>query len=135
MIKQFLIARKDLNMRKGKTAVQCAHASLGALMRHSELVRVPGFEGLSHADGYLIPTSPELEEWLREGCTKVCLGVGSEAELWDIYQRARKITDYCYLVIDAGRTEFKGVPTKTAVAIGPVEAEKVGSITDPLALL
>lgn len=28
MIKQVLVVRKDLNMRKGKMASQCAHASL-----------------------------------------------------------------------------------------------------------
>ena len=32
-VKQIIVMRKDLNMRKGKIAAQARHASLGALLQ------------------------------------------------------------------------------------------------------
>ena len=41
----------------------------------------------------------------------------------------------CSLIRDAGLTEFAGVPTLTAVAVGPAELSKVDAITSHLKLL
>lgn len=35
------------------------------------------------------------------------------------------------MIRDAGKTEFKGVPTRTAVAIGPAPVEAIDLITGP----
>jgi len=41
----------------------------------------------------------------------------------------------CSLIQDAGFTEFNGVPTYTAVAIGPAQATEIDKITGLLKLL
>ena len=39
------------------------------------------------------------------------------------------------LIVDAGKTEFHGVPTKTCCAVGPAWKEEVDAITGELPLL
>jgi PTH2 family peptidyl-tRNA hydrolase len=59
--------------------------------------------------------------------------VDSEAELLEIAQKAREAR-VIHVITDAGHTEFGGVPTKTCLAIGPDEDEKIGAITGHLKL-
>jgi peptidyl-tRNA hydrolase, PTH2 family len=40
-----------------------------------------------------------------------------------------------YLITDAGHTEFKGVPTKTCLAIGPNDVDEIDVVTGHLKLL
>lgn len=108
--------RKDLNMRKGKMVVQGAHASIGAIKNMSLMNR------------------RVVSEWKKEGSTKICVGVESEQELLVLAQSAIIADVPYYVVMDAGRTEFKE-PTITALAIGPAKAEDVDKITGKLTLL
>ena len=118
--KQVIVLRKDLNMRKGKMVAQGAHASLIA------------FRDATSIDG----SQKQIGmEWLCGLMTKVCVSVNSEEELNDVYQRALDSGIPCSIITDAGKTEFGGVPTKTAVAIGPDEVEKINLITGGLPLL
>ncbi|MFC1681606.1 peptidyl-tRNA hydrolase [Pseudomonadota bacterium] len=39
-----------------------------------------------------------------------------------------------YLIRDSGRTEFGGVPTLTACAIGPDDSDKIDAVTKDLKL-
>lgn len=112
-MKQVIILRKDLNMRKGKMIAQGAHASLMA---------VHGYE-LS-----------AISEWLWTGQTKIVVGVNSEEELIQLFELAKAKKLLRSLVKDAGKTEFKE-PTYTAVAIGPAEDSELNSITGHLKLL
>lgn len=112
-MKQVIVIRKDLNMRKGKMVAQGSHASLGA---------------------YLETESSILEEWYTNKQTKICVSVDSESELVKIYINARMAKLPCVLIEDAGLTEFKE-PTLTAVGIGPAENEKIDLITGTLKLL
>ncbi len=41
----------------------------------------------------------------------------------------------CSLIIDAGLTEFGGVPTRTCIAIGPNWSDEIDEITGHLKLL
>jgi PTH2 family peptidyl-tRNA hydrolase len=41
----------------------------------------------------------------------------------------------CAVVVDAGQTEFHGVPTKTCCAVGPAWTDEVDAITGKLPLL
>jgi PTH2 family peptidyl-tRNA hydrolase len=61
--------------------------------------------------------------------------VGSEAELLEVYESALVAGLHTSLIVDAGRTEFNGVPTKTCIAIGPEFPERLVGITDQLKLL
>lgn len=113
-MKQVIVIRKDLNMRKGKFVAQGCHASLGAYLKASE---------------------QERQMWELHHNTKICVSVDSEAELVALYNKAQEMLPPCYLVTDLGLTEFNGQPTKTALAIGPCLADAVDKITGNLGLL
>jgi PTH2 family peptidyl-tRNA hydrolase len=124
--KQAIILRKDLNMRKGKMIAQGSHASMAAV-----LSRAPRTEA-----GWLIPsTDTDIEPWLSGRFAKIALGCDSEQELLTLHELALSAGLPCALIRDAGLTEFGGVPTLTAVAIGPAEKSKIDQITQHLKLL
>jgi len=115
--KQVIVIRKDLNMRKGKFVAQGAHACLAACKRASVV-------------------DPEaLKAWENDGQTKIAVGVNSEQELLDVFNNAVSVGIPAAIITDQGRTEFAGVATKTAVAIGPAEVSKIDQITRQLSLL
>lgn len=122
-VKQVIVIRRDLKMRRGKEIAQGAHA---AMMWLSERLR----RFLYH-NPHL---SKEEMEWMAGTFTKVTLQVDSEEALLDVFNRARDKGLTAYLVTDSGKTEFDGVPTKTCCAIGPHEAEKIDEITKELKL-
>lgn len=114
-MKQMIVMRKDLNMRKGKMIAQACHASMKATL-----------ENLDH---------PSVKEWLDGKFTKVAVGVDSEAELFMILQRAKDAGLIAALVTDAGLTEFSGQPTNTCIAVGPATHEDLLPVTGHLKLL
>ena len=124
MIKQVIVMRTDLNMRKGKMVAQGAHASMASLLT--------GF--IKNEDTYKIGTD-EVYEWLNGAFTKICVQCSSEEELDAIYAEAQRANLLCALITDNGLTEFKGVPTKTCLAIGPNDSEDIDKITKHLKLL
>jgi PTH2 family peptidyl-tRNA hydrolase len=123
--KQIIVLRKDLNMRKGKMVAQGAHASLLAILSLGR--RAP--------EGLVIPLDARLEAWLLEGVKKICVGVNSEAELLSLHEAAERAGIITSLIQDAGLTEFGGVPTYTALAVGPDTEDRVDAITGALPLL
>jgi PTH2 family peptidyl-tRNA hydrolase len=114
-MKQVLVIRKDLNMRKGKIAAQAAHASLKATLAN-----------LYH---------PEVKAWLDSAFTKICVSVDSEEELQSIVDAAIADGLITAVITDSGRTEFNGVPTVTCAAVGPASEEQIDKITGHLKLL
>ena len=135
--KQVIVMRKDLNMRKGKMIVQGAHASLGALL--SLFNKQTIYHEYSTDPDYCyccnFSKSSILDWWLNGKFTKVCVYVNSEEELLDIYNKVLEKDFPCKLIIDAGLTEFNGVPTKTCLGIGPWISEELDEITGNLPLL
>jgi PTH2 family peptidyl-tRNA hydrolase len=125
-IKQVLIIRKDLNMRKGKIAAQAAHASNVFLVNKIKQLR----ERPSEVNF----TQVELD-WIDNKFTKICVSVDSEAEMLEIYNLAKDSGLHVSKIIDSGTTEFGGVPTLTALAIGPDIGELIDHITGHLKLL
>lgn len=123
--KQVIVMRKDLGMRKGKMIAQGAHASLAVLLETAR----------ERDDEVAITLTPALREWLGGRFAKVCVGVESEAALDAIVARARAANVPCALIIDSGKTEFHGVPTKTCCAVGPAWEDEVDAITGALTLL
>lgn len=117
-IKQVIIIRRDLKMRRGKEISQGCHASLGAILHNGKL-----------------KTNKDVKAWLKGPFTKICVRVESEEELLDIYEKAKAQKLNCSLIRDAGLTEFHGVPTLTAVAVGPGIPELIDKITGHLKLL
>jgi peptidyl-tRNA hydrolase, PTH2 family len=123
--KQVIVMRKDLGMRKGKMIAQGAHASMRVLLQAGALAE----------DRFTITTWPALAAWLSGRFTKVCVSVESEAALDAIVENARAAGVPCALIVDAGQTEFHGVPTKTCCAVGPAWTDEVDAITGGLSLL
>lgn len=128
--KQIIILRKDLNMRKGKMVAQGAHASLGVLLKGGV------FDGNKEEGGTLtLQLTPGMRAWLEGRFTKICVSVNSETELVALYNQALEAGLPAVLIQDAGFTEFGGIPTLTAVAIGPDHQDKINPITKHLPLL
>lgn len=114
-MKQVIIVRKDLGMKVGKTAAQVAHGSLGAVLANMKDSRV--------------------KKWLSGQFTKICLKCESEEELLELELQAKQAGMINCLITDAGHTVFDGVPTRTVLAIGPDEEEKINKLTGHLKLL
>jgi PTH2 family peptidyl-tRNA hydrolase len=125
-MKQIIVMRTDLNMRKGKMIAQGAHAALAVLLgKDIELGSIPNN----------MSCSEKVRQWLAEGMPKICVRVDSEADLESIVIEARSNNLAAYTVTDAGLTEFHGEPTVTCAAIGPDENEKIDHVTKHLTLL
>lgn len=114
-MKQVIVVRKDLKMRKGKIAAQVAHGAMGAVLPYLD--------------------DPRVTEWLNGIFTKICVSCDSEEELLQLEQQAKDAGLITCLITDSGLTEFHGVPTKTVLAIGPDEDDRINVITGDLKLL
>jgi len=128
-IKQVIVIRKDLKMRKGKIAAQAAHASCCSLLRLAK--------DSKNGKKMVIEFSKESDFgwWCVGGFTKICVYVNSEEELIALANKCAKEEVICTVITDKGATEFKGVPTRTCIAIGPADADKIDQITGELPLL
>ncbi|MCC9605755.1 aminoacyl-tRNA hydrolase [Blastopirellula sp. JC732] len=123
-VKQVIVMRHDLGMRRGKQIAQGAHAAMAFLCYRL-------FEGPVSIRDF----GPAQQSWLSGHFAKVCCRVNSEQELLDIYAAAKAAGLEVHLITDSGRTEFHGQPTHTCLAIGPDSAEKIDPITGHLQLL
>ena len=137
--KQIIVMRTDLNMRKGKMIAQGSHASMAFLTRNANIDMegyvLPKSDDATFVQSFNFNFAKEAKEWMENSFTKICVGVNSEAELDEIYNKAKEAGLTVHMVVDSGRTEFNGVPTKTCLAIGPHYSEKIDAITGNLKLL
>ena len=114
-------------MRRGKEVAQGSHASMEFLVsriRHN----------LGERSGVSIELSTDEKSWITAGMGKVCLQVDSEEELLEHHQKALDLGLSSHLIRDSGRTEFGGIPTLTACAIGPDDAGRIDAVTGDLKL-
>ena len=127
-IKQVIVIRRDLRMRRGKEIAQGAHAAT-AWLRQRVL------QGLTPAGTVDRLELSEVERtWLEQSNRKVTVKVGSEDELMAVYQQALRAGLEVHLITDGGLTEFGGVPTRTCLAIGPGYDEHIDPVTGDLEL-
>ena len=123
--KQVIVLRRDLQCRKGKMCAQSAHASLKAILDICE----------KQDDKLILNLDDRLKPWIMGLFKKICVGVDSEQELISIYESAKSAGLICSIITDSGLTEFNGVPTLTAVAVGPDTSDKIDLITGHLKLM
>lgn len=164
-IKQVIIVRTDLNMRKGKMCAQSAHASMKVFFDRMK------FEGSNfyHYKDCITTFTHEMLEWMQGSFTKIVVGCNSEQELFDLQKQADEVGIVNAIILDNGNTEFKEIcpvclgsgnkkiyfqfpekfgkcshcngtgkinkPTYTALAIGPDDSVKIDKITGNLKLL
>ncbi len=111
--KQVIIVREDLNLSRGKLAVQVAHAAI---------------------IGYERADKKAVEAWKLQGQKKIVLKVPDLKKLMELKEKAEKLGLPTGVVVDAGLTEIPP-GTITAVVIGPDEAKKIDKVTGNLPLL
>lgn len=121
-VKQVIVIRKDLKMRRGKEIAQSCHASISHLLNHFKSGKT--FADLTEAQQF----------WYNTKFRKICCYVESEEALVQIHEQALAAGLPSRLVEDEGLTEFNGVKTKTCIAIGPAEDEQIDLITGKLPL-
>ena len=125
-IKQVILIRKDLKMRRGKEIAQGSHASMDFMISRFRAQPGEKFRKIEFND--------DEQKWIDEGMAKVCLRVDSEEMLIEHHSKALEAGLKSFIIRDSGRTEFAGVPTLTACAIGPAEATEIDKITGNLVL-
>jgi PTH2 family peptidyl-tRNA hydrolase len=113
VLKQAIVIRTDLQLGRGKLAVQVAHASIETFLKVPE---------------------KDKNQWLVDGQKKIVLKVKTEADLLHIFMKAQRAGLPTSLIRDAGLTQIPP-GTKTAVGIGPATEEKIDRITSDLSLL
>lgn len=137
--KQIIVMRKDLRnlkgekIRTGKYCSQASHASVKAILDLMTHTTISTDETTQLSLD--IKKNSALEDWLLGMFTKITVSVNSEAELLEVYNKAKKKGLICSLITDAGLTEFNGIPTITCCAIGPCWSDELDEITDKLPLL
>ena len=111
--------------RTGKYCAQAAHASMGALFSIACI----------EDDKMVIPLDNEfVKDWVTGMFKKITLSVDNDDALAAIYERAVAAGLPCAIIKDSGLTEYNGVPTLTAVGIGPADATAIDAITGGLPL-
>lgn len=123
MLKQVIVFRADLlnhpKITQGKIAGQIAHASMSWLADRA-------------TNSFSLTENEKL--WLTQSMTKIIVTCADEREMLFIAESLKAANIRSYLVVDEGRTVFKG-PTLTTLATEPVSNEIVDPITRHLHLL
>lgn len=125
-VKQVLIWRNELKVRKGKFGSQIAHGSMAWLTN-----RIRDQIDDNNPAKVCNLLSSEEKEWINGAFTKIVLTVETEQDLLNLYQQAREAGIIANLIVDNGATEFNGIKTTTVLAIGPDKSEKIDLITGP----
>jgi PTH2 family peptidyl-tRNA hydrolase len=102
-VKQVIVYRRDLNMRKGKIAAQVAHASMKVFFDRGTVLPA----AVARVPTLTVPLTNEMASWVQELFGKIVLTVESEEDLLKVYEEAKARGIPTALVTDAGRTEFK----------------------------
>jgi len=130
-VKQVIVLRTDLNMRKGKMVAQGCHCSMKVFFD-----RFNYFNPIGNDPAYIDMTlTPAMEEWYKGAFTKVVVGVDSEEAIYQLAEQAKKLDIPHAVIVDNGFTEFHGNKTTTCIAIGPDYSEKIDQITKDLKLI
>lgn len=124
-LKQVIVIRHELKTRRGKSVSQGAHAS-GEFMREQLLAVL---------DGGTPSLSDDEIAWMRSGMAKITVRTDSEDEFYQVRDDALALGLKVRVITDSGATEFNGVPTVTALAIGPDRAERIDLVTGGKTLL
>lgn len=128
-VKQVIVIRRDLHMRRGKEIAQGSHAS-------SAWISFAVADALRRGDTTLDLSiiSEAAKVWLTSSFRKVTLQVQTEQEIVTLHDQAVAAGLESHLITDSGKTEFGGNPTITALAIGPDRAACIDAITGHLGI-
>jgi PTH2 family peptidyl-tRNA hydrolase len=127
-VKQVIVIRRDLKMRRGKEIAQGAHASSYWLAHLVTATLDPVTRSAT------VTLDEAAAVWLTSSWRKATVQAHSEEELIDLHQAALARGLRSHLVRDSGLTEFGGVPTLTALAIGPDRSATIDEVTGHLVI-
>lgn len=119
-VKQVIVIRKDLRMRKGKAASYVANVSSKFLVDNNEAER---------DDELRVKLSPVEVEWLRGPSTRIVLAAPSEEALKTIAFRAELAGIDVHSITSK---EPQDSMTMVCVALGPDESGLIDQITGHL---
>lgn len=134
-IKQVIVIRKDLNMRKGKIAAQVAHAAMKVFFDKMQIIESADVFTSRCPMAIISHLTPSMIHWMQGAFTKVVVSVNSEEEIYELARRATDLNIPHAVIIDNGLTEFRGNKTTTAIAIGPEKSDKIDQLTAGLPLI
>lgn len=138
-MKQVIVIRKKYpspnggetkSVRSGKMAAQASHASMKIFF---DRIVSQHIDGDSLVLSMRVPAN--MVEWINGQFAKIVVGVETEEDLLSVYNSALGAGLPSCIIQDAGRTEFGGVSTMTAVAIGPADDTEIDKITGHLSLM
>jgi peptidyl-tRNA hydrolase, PTH2 family len=127
-VKQVIVIRRDLKMRRGKEIAQGAHAS-SAWMASAITETLDSRTGTS-----TVHLDPVALAWITTSFRKITLQVQTEEEITSLHEKALALGLRSHLITDSGRTEFGDVPTITALAIGPDLSTTIDEVTGHLTI-
>ena len=115
-IKQVIVVRNDLNMRRGKSEAQVAHASMKVFFDRMEdnyklveLDRCGGYESPQDYKAMACTFTKEMIEWMKGNFAKIVVGCSSEEELFELQNQANESNIVNVIIEDNGLTEFKEI--------------------------
>ncbi len=113
-----IFIRTDLNMSRGKIAVQVGHAVAQTVYIQSK------WDGRAP-----YPRASPVEEWMQNDQTKIVLAVNSLEDLDEIAKKARENKVSYDYVSDIGKTEVEP-NTVTCLAVGIESRRRISKITE-----
>jgi|JTFO01.1.fsa_nt_gb PTH2 family peptidyl-tRNA hydrolase len=131
-VKQVIVIRKDLKMRRGKEIAQGCHASMGVItnQRHWLSFITEKLFGIT-----MLKLTKNSHSWLNNrSFTKVTVTVNSLEELLQVKENAESKGLKVCMITDSGKTEFDGVPTVTCLSIEPATDDQLEGVTKHLKL-
>ncbi len=114
--KMVIVARRDLELSKGKLAAQVGHAAVECVLKAQKYAK------------------DDLADWLGHGAMKAVVKVPNEKEFYPLKQAAERAGLCTALITDAGHTEIPA-GTVTVLGIGPGPEALVDKVTGHLGLL
>lgn len=136
-VKQVIVMRKDLGMRKGKACAQAAHASMKVLLdRRGEALTDSTSENKNKSIYYKIGNFSDAEiEWIEGEFTKIVVGCEGKEPIRRLEKVANELGIPNAVIEDNGHTEFGGVKTVTCIALGPARSALLDDLTGGFKLL
>ena len=113
--KVVVVVRLDLDITRGKTAVQVAHAAVMCALESR------------------VKAKPWFDRWIDGGQRKIVVKAQDLASLRDLHAKAERQGIVAVLVQDAGLTEV-APGTVTCLGVGPAPDEVVDKVTGNLPL-
>ena len=121
-VKQVIVVRKDLKVRKSKLASLAAHAAMQFILDNNESDR---------PDELQVKLSQQEVHWIKGSFDKDVLGVDSQDALSDMVLKAELNGVNVYSIFDKSKKPDEG-PQLVCAAFGPDEEDQLAQIVGSL---